>query len=135
MKYLVNFWKWNNMKNKFYNFGIIHFVGIGGIGMSGIAGLMKDLGYLVQGSDTNNGYNIQRLKRKGIKVFIGHHSNNIQKSSALVYSSAVKINNPEAIEKRIVFLKVSALSSFNNKLRNNSDSNICRHIDETCPQT
>ena len=68
-------------------------------------------------------------------IFFLYMENKIIIKKIKINSPLVKINNPEAIEKRIVFLKVSALSSFNNKLRNNSDSNICRHIDETCPQT
>ena len=76
----------------------IHFVGIGGIGMSGIAELMLDLGYEIQGSDINLNSNITRLKRKGIKFFKGHDKNNIKKISAIVFSSAIKKNNPELLE-------------------------------------
>ena len=76
----------------------IHFVGIGGIGMSGIAELMLDLGYEIQGSDININSNIRRLKKKGIKFFKGHDKNNIKKISAIVFSSAIKKNNPELLE-------------------------------------
>ncbi len=91
------------MKNKIK----IHFIGISGIGMSGIAELMKDQGYLIQGSDISLNDNSRRLKRKGIKFFIGHNKNNIKHVDAVVYSSAIKSNNPEikaAIEKKIPIL-------------------------------
>ena len=68
----------------------IHFVGIGGIGMSGIAELMLDLGYKIQGSDINLNSNIKRLKKRGIKFFNKHTKKNIQDISAVVYSSAIK---------------------------------------------
>ena len=55
----------------------IHFVGIGGIGMSGIAEVMSSLGYNIQGSDQSDGQNIKRLKKSGIKIFLGHNQNNI----------------------------------------------------------
>ena len=76
----------------------IHFVGIGGIGMSGIAELMFDLGYDIQGSDIVTNTNIKRLKKRGIKFFKGHKKSNIRKISAAVYSSAIKKNNPELLE-------------------------------------
>ncbi len=91
------------MKNKIK----IHFIGISGIGMSGIAELMKDQGYLIQGSDINLNDNSRRLKRKGIKFFIGHDQKNIKSIDAVVYSSAIKKNNPEikaAIKKKIPIL-------------------------------
>jgi len=76
----------------------IHFVGIGGIGMSGIAELMLDLGYGIQGSDISINKNIQRLRKKGIKFFIGHNKKNIKNITAAVFSSAIKKNNPELLE-------------------------------------
>jgi len=76
---------------------IIHFIGIGGIGMSGIAELMHELGYKVQGSDTGINDNIKRLKIKGIKIFKSQNAKNIHKISAAVYSSAIKKNNSEII--------------------------------------
>ena len=85
-------------KNSKFNKIIIHFVGIGGIGMSGIAELMLDLGYNIQGSDINLNENIQRLKKKGIKFFKGHDKKNIKNITAVVFSSAIKKNNPELIE-------------------------------------
>tara|TARA_Y100001970_G_scaffold236614_1_gene296509 strand:- start:13046 stop:14431 length:1386 start_codon:yes stop_codon:yes gene_type:complete len=76
----------------------VHFIGIGGIGMSGIAELMKKIGYEVSGSDINESENVKRLKEIGIIVNIGHHKKNISKVNAVVYSSAVKKNNPEIKE-------------------------------------
>ncbi len=77
---------------------LIHFVGIGGIGMSGLALIMNGLGYKVQGSDITNNRNIERLSEKKIKVFIKHKKENIKKTSILVISSAIKKNNSELIE-------------------------------------
>ena len=76
---------------------IIHFVGIGGIGMSGLALIMKGLGFKVQGSDLSSNKNIERLKKNKIKVYIGHHKKNIQKSTILVISSAIKQSNSEIL--------------------------------------
>ncbi|WP_430395458.1 UDP-N-acetylmuramate--L-alanine ligase [Ferrovibrio sp.] len=75
--------------------GIIHFVGIGGIGMSGIAEVMHNLGYTVQGSDISANYNVKRLRDLGIKVFEGHAAANVKDAEVLVISSAVKPDNPE----------------------------------------
>jgi len=75
----------------------IHFVGIGGIGMSGLANIMKGLGFKVQGSDINLNKNIERLKRNKIKVYIGHDKKNISNSTILVISSAIKKSNPEVL--------------------------------------
>ena len=74
------------MKNKIR----IHFIGISGIGMSGIAELMIDKGYFVQGSDIIMNENSKRLKKKGIKFFLGHDKKNIKNVDAVVFSSAVK---------------------------------------------
>ena len=74
---------------------LIHFVGIGGIGMSGLALIMNGLGYKVQGSDIAHNKNIERLREKKIKVFIDHKKENIRKTTVLVISSAIKKNNPE----------------------------------------
>jgi len=83
------------MKIKLAKSELIHFVGIGGIGMSGLALIMNDLGFKVQGSDISNNKNIERLKKKKIKIFIGHKKKNINKSTILVISSAIKSNNQE----------------------------------------
>ena len=77
---------------------IIHFVGIGGIGMSGLSLIMKGMGFSVQGSDISNNKNIDRLKKNKIKVLIGHKKKNIKKTTILVVSSAIKKNNPELVE-------------------------------------
>ena len=76
---------------------IIHFVGIGGIGMSGLALIMKGLGFEVQGSDISPSKNIERLKKNKIKVYIGHSKKNISSSTILVISSAIKYSNPEIL--------------------------------------
>ena len=77
---------------------IIHFVGIGGIGMSGLALIMKGLGFKIQGSDISSNKNIERLKKNKIKVYISHNKKNIQKSTILVISSAIKQSNSEIIK-------------------------------------
>ena len=77
---------------------LIHFVGIGGIGMSSLALIMDSLGYKVQGSDISNNKNILRLNEKKIKVFLNHKKENIKKTTILVISSAIKKNNPEVLE-------------------------------------
>jgi len=76
---------------------IIHFIGIGGIGMSGLALVMKRMGFKVQGSDINLNKNIERLKKNKIKVFIGHEKKNILNATIIVISSAVKKNNIELV--------------------------------------
>jgi UDP-N-acetylmuramate--alanine ligase len=84
--------------------GTIHFVGIGGIGMSGIAEVMHNLGYAVQGSDIAEGYVIEGLRKRGIKVMIGHASQNVADAAVVVTSTAVKRDNPEvaaALEHRV----------------------------------
>ena len=77
---------------------IIHFVGIGGIGMSGLSLIMKGKGFKVQGSDISSNKNIERLKREKIKIFIGQKKQNINGATILVVSSAIKKNNPELLE-------------------------------------
>ena len=74
---------------------IIHFVGIGGIGMSGLAQIMKNMGFKIQGSDQNKNKNTISCSKSGIKIFIGHSSNNIKKASIIVKSTAIKNNNIE----------------------------------------
>jgi UDP-N-acetylmuramate--alanine ligase len=84
--------------------GTIHFIGIGGIGMSGIAEVMHILGYKVQGSDVADGYVIEGLRQHGIKVAIGHDPKNIENAAVVVVSTAIKRGNPEveaAYERRI----------------------------------
>ena len=82
------------------NIGLVHFIGIGGIGMSGIAEVLHNLGYKVQGSDQADGANVQRLRDKGIEVFVGHKAENIGKADVVVVSTAIRQNNPELVEAR-----------------------------------
>jgi len=80
--------------------GPLHFIGIGGIGMSGIAEVMHNLGYKIQGSDAADSANVKRLRGLGIKIAIGHSAENIGNSAVVVYSSAVKGDNPELVAAR-----------------------------------
>ena len=77
---------------------IIHFVGIGGIGMSGLAQVMKTMGFKIQGSDQNNNKSTFNCKKAGIKVFKGHSKSNIKKATILVKSTAIKNNNVELLQ-------------------------------------
>lgn len=86
--------------------GVIHFVGIGGIGMSGIAEVMHTLGYKVQGSDAAVSANVQRLRGLGITVFEGHRPENLGEAEVLVVSSAVRPDNPELVAARAKKLPV-----------------------------
>ena len=83
------------MKGVGTDIGTIHFVGIGGIGMSGIAEVMCNLGYSVQGSDIAEGASVERLRARGIKVMIGHAAANLGHAAVVVTSTAVKRDNPE----------------------------------------
>ena len=77
---------------------IIHFIGIGGIGMSGLSLIMKGKGFKVQGSDISHNKNIERLRKENIKIFIGHKKQNLENATIVVVSSAIKKNNPELVE-------------------------------------
>ncbi len=77
---------------------IIHFIGIGGIGMNGLSLIMKGKGFKVQGSDIASNKNIERLKKEKIKIFIGHKKQHIKNATIVVISSAIKKSNPELIE-------------------------------------
>ncbi|MEM9963805.1 MAG: UDP-N-acetylmuramate--L-alanine ligase [Asticcacaulis sp.] len=84
-----------------FDLGPVHFVGIGGIGMSGIAEIMLKIGYQVQGSDAKASANTERLEKLGAKIFVGHAPEHVTADvSALVYSTAVKADNPEMVEAR-----------------------------------
>jgi UDP-N-acetylmuramate--alanine ligase len=83
-----------------FDIGIIHFVGIGGIGMSGIAEILHNLGYAVQGSDLSDGSNVRRLAALGIPVAIGHREDNLRDAKVVVVSSAVAKDNPEVAAAR-----------------------------------
>jgi len=88
--------------------GVIHFVGIGGIGMSGIAEVMHQLGYKVQGSDQVEGYAVEGLRKVGIPVAIGHSPDNLGDASVVVCSTAINRGNPEveaAIERRLPLVR------------------------------
>ena len=86
--------------------GTIHFVGIGGIGMSGIAEVLHNLGYSVQGSDIADGANVRRLRESGIAVAVGHDARNLGNSQVVVVSTAVKPDNPEVQAARARMLPV-----------------------------
>jgi UDP-N-acetylmuramate--alanine ligase len=86
--------------------GPIHFIGIGGIGMSGIAEVMATLNYKVQGSDISDNYNVARLRKHGIAVNIGHNAANLGDAQVVVISSAVKPDNPELVEARARYLPI-----------------------------
>lgn len=85
------------MKHRIEN---IHFVGIGGAGMSGIAEVLLNLGYTVSGSDANEGANVKRLRALGAKVHVGHSADNVQQADVLVVSTAIDENNPELVAAR-----------------------------------
>ena len=85
---------------KFRKINNIFFVGIGGIGMSGIAELLHNLSFSISGSDMNENENVVRLQKAGIEVFIGHDPSNVNGIDALVYSSAIPMENPEIIRAR-----------------------------------
>jgi UDP-N-acetylmuramate--alanine ligase len=91
-----------------FDIGPVHFVGIGGIGMSGIAEIMLRIGYTVQGSDAKASANTERLAALGARIFIGHDAAHIEGASAVVYSTAIKPDNPEyaaARERRIPLVR------------------------------
>jgi len=83
-----------------FELGPVHFIGIGGIGMSGIAEIMLRIGYTVQGSDAKASANTERLEKLGAKIFIGHAPEHVEGASAVVYSTAVKPDNPEMVAGR-----------------------------------
>ncbi|WAJ26527.1 UDP-N-acetylmuramate--L-alanine ligase [Antarcticirhabdus aurantiaca] len=78
-----------------HTIGPVHFIGIGGIGMSGIAEVLVNLGYTVQGSDASENANVQRLREKGVTVHIGHAAENLGRAEVVVVSTAIKRSNPE----------------------------------------
>ena len=89
-----------------HDIGPIHFVGIGGIGMSGIAEVLANLGYTVRGSDVAESQNVKRLNEKGIAVAIGHAARNVDGADVVVVSSAIKRDNPELVAARTKRLPV-----------------------------
>src|SRR5260370_9310448 len=86
--------------------GPIHFVGIGGIGMSGIAEVLSNLGYSVRGSDIAESANVARLRKMGIAVAVGHEAENVEGAAVVVVSTAIKRDNPELVAARAKRLPV-----------------------------
>ena len=86
--------------------GTMHFTGIGGIGMSGIAEILFELGYKIQGSDASDNANVRRLRDKGIPVVTGQSADNIEGASLVVMSTAIKPDNPEVVAARSKFLPI-----------------------------
>ncbi|CAN5364397.1 UDP-N-acetylmuramate--L-alanine ligase [soil metagenome] len=109
------------MRGVAIDIGTIHFIGIGGIGMSGIAEVMHNLGYSVQGSDVAEGYVIEGLRKKGIKVMIGHKAENLGDAAVVVTSTAIKRGNPEvelALEKRVPVIRRAEMLAELMRLKN-----------------
>lgn len=109
-----------NLKTIPFDIGTIHFIGIGGIGMSGIAEILHNLGYKVSGSDLTDNYNVKRLRGLGIEVHIGHDAKNIDNASIIVRSTAVTNVNPEIIaarEKKIPIVKRAEMLAELTKLK------------------
>ena len=95
----------------------IHFTGIGGIGMSGIAELLMNLGFNITGSDINYSQNVKRLEKIGIKISMNHNKNNIENADTVVYSSAIPFDNPEIIAAKnkspdLYFLPILSVRTF-----------------------
>ncbi|NPB06497.1 MAG: UDP-N-acetylmuramate--L-alanine ligase [Aquificae bacterium] len=84
----------------------VHFVGIGGIGMSGLAQILLEMGYRVTGSDLKESKTVELLRKKGVRVFIGHRPEHVRDAQVVVYSSAVKPDNPEIVEAKRLNLPV-----------------------------
>src|SRR3546814_5168773 len=97
--------------------GMIHFVGIGGIGMSGIAEVLANLGYQVQGSDMSENANVQRLRKLGVKVAVGHRAENLGEAQVVVVSSAIKAGNPEVDTARQRFIPIVRRAEMLGELR------------------
>ena len=96
----------------FKNIKKVHFVGIGGIGMSGIAEILLSQGFIISGSDKSKSEVTDRLESLGIKVYEGHSTENLKDADVLVYSSAVQVDNPEvkaAIDRKIPIIKRSEM--------------------------
>ncbi|MFC3173603.1 UDP-N-acetylmuramate--L-alanine ligase [Novosphingobium bradum] len=109
------------MKGVPTDIGTIHFVGIGGIGMSGIAEVMHNLGYAVQGSDIAEGYVVEGLRARGIKVMIGHRAENLGEAAVVVTSTAVRRDNPEvvaALENRVPVVRRAEMLAELMRLKN-----------------
>ena len=96
--HLSNFIFYQKMKIELAKEETIHFIGIGGIGMSGLSLIMKGKGFKIKGSDIIINKNIERLKKEKIKIFIGQKKQNLKDATIVVISSAIKNNNPELVE-------------------------------------
>jgi UDP-N-acetylmuramate--alanine ligase len=109
---------------KFRKIKHIHFVGIGGIGMSGIAELLLNLGFDISGSDISNNENVERLKKLGVMIFHGHNPENIKGCNVLVYSSAVSLDNSEIIRAKQMGLPVIKRAEMLGELINLKETSI-----------
>ena len=92
-----------------FDIGPIHFVGIGGIGMSGIAEMLLNLGYSVQGSDMRENANVARLRSKGANIFIGQKAEQVTGAGAIVMSTAIPLDNVEIVEAKRLQIPVCLL--------------------------
>ena len=110
------------LKNKKLSDTTIHFIGIGGIGMSGIAEIMSNQGYSVQGSDISINNNIRRLENKKIKIFLKHSKSNLKNVNVVVYSSAIKKNNPEIINSKNLSIPILSRAEMLAELMRNKKS-------------
>src|SRR5690348_10827087 len=79
----------------------VHFIGVGGIGMSGLAEILRTLKFDVSGSDLREGETTRRLRRLGVRIDLGHRADNVHGAVVVVYSSAIRDDNPEIIEARV----------------------------------
>jgi UDP-N-acetylmuramate--alanine ligase len=86
----------------------VHFIGVGGIGMSGLAEILRTLEFDVSGSDLREGENTRALARLGVRIDIGHRRENVRGADVVVYSSAVSADNPEVLEARALGVPVIA---------------------------
>ena len=112
------------MQMKIASNEVIHFVGIGGIGMSGLAQIMHNMDFMIQGSDLSQSKNIDRLRKFGIKIFIGHKRENIKKATMLVISSAIKKNNVEYLLAKKKKIPIHKLGKNITNIISNSFNNI-----------
>ena len=103
----------------------IHMIGIGGVSMSGIAAILKNWGFTVTGSDTNDSENIQALMQKGIKVVIGHSLEDVANSDIVVYSAAVKQDDPEMLEAKNLHIPTIERADFLGELTRCYKDTIC----------
>ena len=103
----------------------IHMIGIGGVSMSGIAAILKNWGFYVTGSDTSNSENVEILKQKNIKVTIGHNLEDVANSDIVVYSAAVKQDDPEMLEAKRLSIPTVERADFLGELTRCYKDTIC----------